>query len=421
MQRREITVVGLGYIGLPTAVVMAGAGHHVKGFDAKKEVCESLNEGRIHIVENHLQEAFTEVLENGCLEIVSEIPASDIYVICVPTPFLEEEQEKVADLSYVESAAREVAKVLKEGDLVILESTVPPHTTAWMGEILSKVSGLPRAEFYTAHCPERVLPGRILYELKHNDRIIGAEDPKAAQMTRELYETFVEEGNCYVCDDVTAELCKLAENTFRDINIAYANQLSMLCEKAGIDVFRLIQLANKHPRVSILTPGLGVGGHCLAVDPWFIVEKYQEDASLIRTAREINERKPFWVKDQIRKELGGDLTKKIGILGMAYKPNIDDMRESPSLALAGALVSEGYQVFGCEPNSRSSEISGIPLLSLEALLNQCDYLVIALAHDEFQDEAVRERIREKPHYDCIGFLRSYFRWSEKYLSTGIWI
>ncbi len=406
MQRREITVVGLGYIGLPTAVVMAGAGHHVKGFDAKKEVCESLNEGRIHIVENHLQEAFTEVLENGCLEIVSEIPASDIYVICVPTPFLEEEQEKVADLSYVESAAREVAKVLKEGDLVILESTVPPHTTAWMGEILSKVSGLPRAEFYTAHCPERVLPGRILYELKHNDRIVGAEDPKAAQMTRELYETFVEEGNCYVCDDVTAELCKLAENTFRDINIAYANQLSMLCEKAGIDVFRLIQLANKHPRVSILTPGLGVGGHCLAVDPWFIVEKYQEDASLIRTAREINERKPFWVKDQIRKELGGDLTKKIGILGMAYKPNIDDMRESPSLALAGALVSEGYQVFGCEPNSRSSEISGIPLLSLEALLNQCDYLVIALAHDEFQDEAVRERIREKPHYDCIGFLRS---------------
>ena len=406
MQCREITVVGLGYIGLPTAVVMAGAGHHVKGFDAKKEVCESLNEGRIHIVENHLQEAFAEVLENGCLEIVSEIPASDIYVICVPTPFLEEEQEKVADLSYVESAAREVAKVLKEGDLVILESTVPPHTTAWMGEILSKVSGLPRAEFYTAHCPERVLPGRILYELKHNDRIVGAEDPKAAQMTRELYETFVEEGNCYVCDDVTAELCKLAENTFRDINIAYANQLSMLCEKAGIDVFRLIQLANKHPRVSILTPGLGVGGHCLAVDPWFIVEKYQEDASLIRTAREINERKPFWVKDQIRKELGGDLTKKIGILGMAYKPNIDDMRESPSLALAGALVSEGYQVFGCEPNSRSSEISGIPLLSLEALLNQCDYLVIALAHDEFQDEAVRERIREKPHYDCIGFLRS---------------
>lgn len=406
MERKEITVVGLGYIGLPTAVVMAGAGHHVKGFDAKKEVCESLSKGRIHIVENHLQEAFAEVLENGCLEIVNEMPVSDIYVICVPTPFLEEEQEKTADLSYVEGAAREVAKVLKEGDLVILESTVPPHTTAWMGEILSKVSGLPREEFYTAHCPERVLPGRILYELKHNDRIIGADDPEAARMTKELYETFVEEGNCYVCDDVTAELCKLAENTFRDINIAYANQLSMLCEKAGIDVFRLIELANKHPRVSILTPGLGVGGHCLAVDPWFIVEKYQEDASLIRTAREINERKPFWVKEQINKELGGDRSKKIGILGMAYKPNIDDMRESPSLTLAKALAAEGYQVSGCEPNSSDNEIGGIGLLSLEETLDQCDYLVMALAHDEFKDPAVKERIRKKPHYDCIGFLRS---------------
>ena len=195
MQRREITVVGLGYIGLPTAVVMAGAGHHVKGFDAKKEVCESLNEGRIHIVGGpspggDLQRYW----RTGCLEIVSEIPASDIYVICVPTPFLEEEQEKVADLSYVESAAKEVAKVLKEGDLVILESTVPPHTTAWMGEILSKVSGLPRSRVSPAHCPERVLPGRILYELKHDDRIVGAEDPKAAQMTRELYETLWKKG-----------------------------------------------------------------------------------------------------------------------------------------------------------------------------------------------------------------------------------
>ena len=304
MQSKEITVVGLGYIGLPTAVVMAGAGHHVKGFDAKKEVCESLCGGRIHIVENHLQEAFTEVRENGCLEITDEISASDIYVVCVPTPFQEEENEKVADLSYVESAAKEVAKVLKKGDLVILESTVPPHTTAMMTKILAEESGLEKSDFYTAHCPERVLPGRILYELKHNDRIIGAEDPKAAQITKELYETFVVEGHCYVCDDVTAELCKLAENTFRDINIAYANQLSMLCEKAGIDVFRLIELANKHPRVSILTPGLGVGGHCLAVDPWFIVEKYGEDATLIRTAREINEKKPLWVKDQVLKGIG---------------------------------------------------------------------------------------------------------------------
>lgn len=405
MQSKEITVVGLGYIGLPTAVVMAGAGHHVKGFDAKKEVRDSLRAGRIHIVENHLQEAFAEVLENGCLEVADEMPVSDIYVICVPTPFLEEEHEKTADLSYVESAAKEVAKVLKKGDLVILESTVPPHTTARMTDILAGESGLAREDFYTAHCPERVLPGKILYELKHNDRIIGSEDPEAARITKELYETFVVEGHCYVCDDVTAELCKLAENTFRDINIAYANQLSMLCEKAGIDVFRLIELANKHPRVSILTPGLGVGGHCLAVDPWFIVEKYGENATLIRTAREINERKPLWVKEQVVKGIGSDRTKKIGILGMAYKPNIDDMRESPSLTLAKALEADGYEVYGCEPNSRSSEVGGISLLPLNDVLEQCDYLVVALAHDEFKDEAVRAGIAEKPHYDCIGFLR----------------
>lgn len=405
MQSKEITVVGLGYIGLPTAVVMAGAGHHVKGFDAKKEVRDSLRAGRIHIVENHLQEAFAEVLANGCLEVAEEMPVSDIYVICVPTPFLEEEHEKTADLSYVEAAAKEVAKVLKKGDLVILESTVPPHTTARMTDILAGESGLARGDFYTAHCPERVLPGKILYELKHNDRIIGSEDPGAAEITKELYETFVVEGHCYVCDDVTAELCKLAENTFRDINIAYANQLSMLCEKAGINVFRLIELANKHPRVSILTPGLGVGGHCLAVDPWFIVEKYGEDATLIRTAREINERKPLWVKEQVVKETGSDKTKKIGILGMAYKPNIDDMRESPSVVLAKALEADGYEVYGCEPNSRSNEVGGIRLLSLDEILDACDYLVLVLAHNEFRDREIIKRIAEKPHYDCIGFLR----------------
>lgn len=404
MQSKEITVVGLGYIGLPTAVVMAGAGHHVKGFDAKKEVRESLKAGRIHIVENHLQEAFTKVLKNGCLTIYDEMPVSDIYVICVPTPFLEEENEKTADLSYVDSAAREVAKVLKKGDLVILESTVPPHTTSRMTAILEQESGLERNEFYTAHCPERVLPGKILYELKHNDRIIGAENPEAAEITRELYETFVVEGHCYVCDDVTAELCKLAENTFRDINIAYANQLSVICEKAGIDVFRLIELANKHPRVSILTPGLGVGGHCLAVDPWFIVERYRENADLIRNAREINERKPLWVKEQVEKELCGNKEKKVGILGMAYKPNIDDMRESPSLVLAKALECDGYQVYGCEPNSSSDEISGIKLLALDEILESCDYLVLVLAHDEFKSEKIRKQIAEKPHYDCIGFL-----------------
>lgn len=306
MQNKEITVVGLGYIGLPTAVVMAEAGHQVKGYDAKSEVRECLKAGSIHIVEQGLQEAYENVTQKGNLIITDEAAPADIYVICVPTPFLETEGEKRADLTYVEEASINVAKLLKKGDLVILESTVPPHTTAHVTKILADVSGLPKETFFTAHCPERVLPGKILYELTHNDRIIGSEDMKAAQMTKELYETFVSGGTCYVCDDVTAELCKLAENTYRDINIAYANQLSAICRESGIDVFRLIELANKHPRVNILTPGLGVGGHCLAVDPWFIVEKYGEKASLIRTAREINERKPLWVTEEIDKALEED-------------------------------------------------------------------------------------------------------------------
>lgn len=406
MQSKEITVVGLGYIGLPTAVVMAGAGHHVKGYDVKKEVRDSLKAGKIHIVENHLQNEFSAVLKNGCFEITDEIAESDIYVVCVPTPFTEKENEKNADISYVVSAAKEVAGVLKKGDLVILESTVPPHTTAKMTEVLAEESGLDKKDFFTAHCPERVLPGKILYELRHNDRIIGAEDPDAAEITKELYETFVEEGHCYVCDDVTAEMCKLAENTFRDINIAYANQLSEICEKAGIDVFRLIELANKHPRVSILSPGLGVGGHCLAVDPWFIVEKYNENSGLIRTAREINEEKPLWVREQIGKQTGGDRSMKIGILGMAYKANIDDMRESPSIILAKELTKDGYTVYGCEPNSREEKIGEIPLMSLDEILENCDCFVIALAHDEFKNDKVKKCILSKQYYDCIGFLRS---------------
>lgn len=401
-EKREISVVGLGYIGLPTAVVLAQAGHLVKGYDVNPSVRESLSEGRIHIVENHLQEAFSAVQQSGNLRIASELEPSQIYILCVPTPFLEGEVKR-ADLSYVRSAAKLVASVLKEGDLVILESTVPPHTTQMMSEVLAEESGLPMGSFYTAHCPERVLPGRILYELEHNDRIIGSSDPRAAQMTKELYETFVKEGHCLTCDDVTAEMCKLVENTYRDINIAFANQLSEICAVAGIDVHELIALANRHPRVNILSPGLGVGGHCLAVDPWFLVERYQEDASLIHEARVINDGKPRWVMEQMEKQLKGDHSEKIGILGMAYKPDIDDMRESPSLHLAHLLQEKGYAVYGCEPNSTADTLEGIPLLSLDECLDVCDHVVIALGHREFLSPQARAKILSVPHYDCIGF------------------
>lgn len=411
MEEKTITVLGLGYIGLPTAIVLAKAGHKVNGFDPNEEVVKTLNGGKIHIVENNVQEEFKKVLDAGLFKAYSEIQPADVYIICVPTPFKESTtDEKLADLSYVESAAHTVAKVIKKGDLVILESTVPPMTTNLVTEIIEKDSGLSREEFHSVHCPERVLPGKILYELEHNDRIIGSAREESAQMAKSLYESFVKEGTCYVTDDVTAEMCKLVENTFRDINIAYANELSIICKHIGIDVFKLIELANKHPRVNILTPGVGVGGHCIAVDPWFLTEKFEDNkefaqgynnyAQIINTARHINDYKPLWVSNQVEEEINHDKNVKIGVLGLAYKPNIDDLRESPSIILAEDLIKKGYTVYGCEPNTKKTKIKDIELKTLEEVLAECDYLVLTLANKEFVD--AKEKIFSKKHYNCIG-------------------
>ena len=401
MEGKTITVLGLGYIGLPTSIVLAKAGHKVSGYDPNEEVVKTLNAGKIHIVENNVQEEFKKVVDSGNFKAFSEIRPADVYIICVPTPFKEDnKEEKLADLSYVESAAHTVAKVVKEGDLVILESTVPPQTTKMVADIIEKDTGMARDKFHTAHCPERVLPGRILYELEHNDRIIGAEREESALMAKNLYESFVKEGTCYVTDDVTAEMCKLVENTFRDINIAYANELSIICHELGIDVFKLIELANKHPRVNILTPGVGVGGHCIAVDPWFLVEKFGDNAKLINTARHVNDFKPLWVSNQVEEEIGHDKNVKIGVLGLAYKPNIDDLRESPSIILAEDLIKKGYTVYGCEPNTKKEKINDIEVKSLDYVLENCDYLVITLANKEFIEE--KEKIFAKKHYNCIG-------------------
>lgn len=401
MEGKTITVLGLGYIGLPTSIVLAKAGHKVNGYDPNEEVVRTLNAGRIHIVENNVQEEFKKVVDSGNFKAFSKIQPSDVYIICVPTPFKEDnKEEKLADLSYVESAAHNVATVVKEGDLVILESTVPPLTTKLVADIIEKDTGMSRDKFHTVHCPERVLPGRILYELEHNDRIIGSDREESALMAKNLYESFVKEGTCYVTDDITAEMCKLVENTFRDINIAYANELSIICHELGIDVFKLIELANKHPRVNILTPGVGVGGHCIAVDPWFLVEKFGDNAKLINTARHVNDFKPLWVSNQVEEEIGHDKNAKIGVLGLAYKPNIDDLRESPSIILAEDLIKKGYTVYGCEPNTKKEKINDIEVKSLDYVLENCDYLVITLANKEFIDE--KEKIFAKKHYNCIG-------------------
>ncbi|MCF2628207.1 nucleotide sugar dehydrogenase [Fusobacterium mortiferum] len=398
-----ITILGMGYIGLPTAIAFAKAGFTVKGFDVNKKVIETLKAGHIHIVEPSLQEAFEEALKSGRLIPTDKLEKSDVFIISVPTPFKKNHEEKIADLSYVESASKEVATVLEENNLVILESTVPPMTTKLMTDILERESGISRDKFMSVHCPERVLPGRILYELEHNDRIIGAERREAGEYTKVIYDAMVKEGTCYITDDITAEMCKLVENTFRDVNIAFANELSVICDKLGIDVFELIKLANKHPRVNILTPGAGVGGHCLAVDPWFIVEKFPKEANVIREARLINDFKPRFIVNKIDEILKGNKELIVGVLGLAYKPDIDDLRESPAMEIAEILRDKGYKVIACEPNVDSKEVNGFELHCFDGIIEKADYLVLAQGHKEFKEKI--EVLKEKKIYDCLGLLK----------------
>jgi len=402
MSIQSIGIMGLGYIGLPTSITFALAGYTVRGFDVNQTVVDTLNSGRIHIVEPGLQEAFDRAAASGRLNFSTSVPACDAYIITVQTPHRQDEQgRRVSDVSYVRSAASMIAPVLREGCLVVLESTVPPMTTRMVEDILEQGSGLNRDRFYTAHCPERVIPGRILDELKNNDRIIGARLPEAAELARQMYQKVLDKGVIRVADDITAEMCKLTENTFRDINIAYANELSVVCDKLGIDVFRLIELANCHPRVNIHTPGVGVGGHCIAVDPWFIHEKFEKETPLIYTARTVNDGKPGWVADKVASLAPAGA--KVCVLGLAYKPDIDDLRESPSVALCRILQQRGFTVCACEPNVAADEVRGIPVLPLEKAVEQSDFLVITLQHTPFK--SAKALISTRPYYDCVGLMR----------------
>jgi UDP-N-acetyl-D-mannosaminuronic acid dehydrogenase len=378
----RISVVGLGYIGLPTAIMLADAGHDVFGFDINEDIIGILNTGQIHIKEENLQKVYERVLKTNKFKAYDTLQEAEIYIIAVPTPFKNEFNNKCADLAYIDSASELISNVIKKDDLVILESTSPPLTTKRVTDIIVKLSRLNRDEFYIAYCPERVIPGKILFELENNDRIIGAEKKESALKAKELYQSFVKNGNIFITDDITAEMAKLVENSYRDVNIAFANELSIICDKLNIDVNELIMLANKHPRVDILSPGIGVGGHCISVDPWFIVEKFKE-AKLIKTAREVNDNKPFWICDKIEKEINYDKTKTIGILGLAYKPNVDDLRESPSIIVAEYLYDKGYKVIACEPNTRKADINGIKILSLDEVMQKSDLILLAQRHDEF--------------------------------------
>ena len=401
-----ISVIGLGYIGLPTSLIFADVGFTVYGYDANEKIVNALKSGKTHIKEGGLQELLAKILKRRSFVPDSKLHISDIYIIAVPTPAVPKGDIKGADLSYVKSATENVAKIIQKSSLVVLESTVPPSTTVdLVGKLIEEKTGLKMSkDFYIAHCPERVLPGKILYELKNNDRIIGAPDKDSLYLAKKLYESILENGKVYTTTTETAELCKLVENAYRDVNIAFANELSMIADKLGIDVFELIKLANKHPRVNILRPGAGVGGHCIPVDPWSIVEKFPEEAKLIKTAREINDYKPQWVVKKIEKEIEYDKSKVIGILGLSYKANVDDLRESPSIKIAKILQSKGYNVLGCEPYVGNKLIDGIENLSLDETVEKADLLVLTTAHNQFIENM--DILKNKKVLDIIGALES---------------
>lgn len=334
-------MIGLGYIGLPTAAVIASRGIKVIGVDVNQHAVDTINQGKIHIVEPDLDALVHEVVRTGKLRATTQVEPADAFLIAVPTPFKGDHEP---DLAYVESAARAIAPVLKKGDMVILESTSPVGSTEQMAQWLAQARPdltFPQqagesADINLAYCPERVLPGKVIHELVENDRVVGGMTPHCAARAAALYKTFVK-GDCIITNARTAEMCKLTENSFRDVNIAFANELSLICDELDINVWELISLANRHPRVNILQPGPGVGGHCIAVDPWFIVDKSPKTARLIRTAREVNDHKPQHVIDKVKAAAAKFNNPKIACLGLSFKADIDDLRESPSLEIVQQL------------------------------------------------------------------------------------
>lgn len=401
MKTKTISVIGLGYIGLPTAAMFAQAKSQVIGVDVVPSVVDTVNQGNIHIVEPGLEEIVKVAVQNGYLKATTTPEPSDAFLIAVPTPFKEDYQP---DLSYIHSAVKMIAPVLKKGDIIILESTSPVGTTEQMMLWLSEFR--PDLEFplndndnpdiYIAYCPERVLPGKVIEELISNDRIIGGITPKCALLAESIYRIFVK-GQLLHTNARTAEMSKLTENSFRDVNIAFANELSMICDELDINVWELIGLANRHPRVNILQPGPGVGGHCIAVDPWFIVSKTPNQARIIKTARVVNDSKPEWVMDKVNNSVVEFLQNNqeksikdvtIACFGLAFKPDIDDLRESPAMAITLDLA-EKYtdQVVAIEPNISDAPNklvdAGIRLVNLEDGL-QADVLVLLVDHKEFR-------------------------------------
>jgi len=388
--KNKICVIGLGYIGLPTAALLANRGYNIHGVDVVQSTVDTINRGEIHIVEPELDTFVKSAVNSGKLEAATKPAEADVFIIAVPTPFHE---GFVPNIDYVVSATKAIAPYVKEGNIIILESTSPVGTTDKVEETL-KEEGVDTSKLYIAHCPERVLPGQIMRELVANDRIVGGLTPEATQKTVEFYKTFVQ-GEVLSTDARTAEMAKLTENSFRDTNIAFANELSILCDKFGIDVWELISLTNRHPRVNVLQPGAGVGGHCIAVDPWFIVHAGGEDAKIIRTAREVNTYKTEWVIEKIKNaalkfENENGRKAKVACMGLAFKPDIDDLRESPALYITKSLIAQGLDVLAVEPNIKSYK--DFDVVDYETAVKEADVIAFLVGHKEFAELNVKTEL-----------------------------
>jgi UDP-N-acetyl-D-mannosaminuronic acid dehydrogenase len=416
----QVCVVGLGYIGLPTAAIIARAGCRVLGVDVSSRVIETINRGEIHIEEVDLDGLVQGVVARGLLSAATEVAPADVFVIAVPTPF---DKDHAPDISHVLAAGRAVAPHLKPGDVVILESTSPVGTTEKLRDLIAglrpdlKCPGLTHdtPDLSIAYCPERVLPGRILEELTNNDRSIGGITPRCARKALAFYKLFVR-GACVVTDSRSAEMTKLVENAYRDVNIAFANELSIVADRMGLDVWEVIRLANRHPRVNILTPGPGVGGHCIAVDPWFIVHGAPEDTPLIRTARGVNDGKIHHVIRKATELVEAHPGARVACLGLAFKANIDDFRESPARLVAATLARRfGARIEVVEPYASQLPIeftdTGARLIDLATALEECGVLIVLVDHDLFRVVPLAERAG-KAVYDTRGI------WPDQPASTG---
>lgn len=408
---KRVSMIGLGYIGLPTAALMASRGLEVIGVDVNQKTVDTINSGNVHIVEPDLDIVVRSTVTTGNLRATCTPEPADAFLVAVPTPFKE---DHVPDLAYIESAAKMIAPVLEKGNLVILESTSPVGTTEKLTKWLSEhrddlsfpIDGNELADIQVAYCPERVLPGQVLKELVSNDRIIGGLTRSCSEKAKILYQLFVK-GTCLVTNARTAEMAKLTENAFRDTNIAFANELSLLCKRLNISVWELIELSNRHPRVNILQPGPGVGGHCIAVDPWFIVHSAPDLAKIVRAAREVNDGKPEFVINEITEAASKFKKPIIAFFGIAFKPNIDDLRESPALFIAQSIASKKMgEIMIVEPNVES--IAGIDNLTEQAVkvdtreaLEKADIIVGLVDHDSFRD-IPKENLSKKVVLDYRG-------------------